>query len=235
MLSKPGVIVTDALEDLPEHHKKIFHSMLANLNKTWHDSLNSTTNPPPNVSTETEWTSEQIQTIVYVVLALLILSSISIVSGLYMKSISEKRRSAAAIKSLLDLMAENRSLQSVYTMEGVYATATASSQNEVVANSNPKETTHASVMLESRIKLDPIDEEPKLPSPHLSAPTLPPISKRPRPVSQQKIENVDTSSVAAISQNLSTLQLGQRLSAASFPTSEEKEFSVDLRLPNLEK
>ena len=73
MLSILGVIVTDALEDLPEHHKKIFHSMLANLNKTWHDSLNSTTNPPPNVSTETEWTSEQIQTIVYVVLALLII------------------------------------------------------------------------------------------------------------------------------------------------------------------
>ena len=233
MLSKAGVIVTDALEDLPDHHKKIFHSMLANLNKTWHDSLNSTANPPSPQQTETEWTSEQIQTIVYIVLALLILSSISIVSGLYMKSISEKRRSAAAIKSLLDLMAENRSLQSVYTMEGVYATA--SSQNEVV--NHPKELPHASVMLESRIKLDPIDEEPKLPSPHLSAPTLPPIAKRPRPVSQQKVENVDTSSVAAISQNLSTLQRGQKLavnSAASFPY-EEREFSVALKLPSLEK
>ena len=105
--------------------------MLANLNKTWHDSLNTTSHPSPTVATDTtEWTSEQIQTIVYVLLAFLIIISVSIVGGLYMKSISEKRRSAAAIKSLLDLMAENRSLQSVYTMEGVYATA--SSQNEVV-------------------------------------------------------------------------------------------------------
>ena len=40
-----------------------------------------------------------------------------------MRSISEKKRSAAAIKSLLDLMAENRSLQSVYTMDGLYATS----------------------------------------------------------------------------------------------------------------
>ena len=40
-----------------------------------------------------------------------------------MRSLSEKKRSAAAIKSLLDLMAENRSLQSVYTMDGLYATS----------------------------------------------------------------------------------------------------------------
>ena len=86
-----------------------------------------------------------------------------------------------------------------------------------------------SSMLESRIKLDPIDEEPKLPSPHLSAPPLPPISKRPRPVAQQKInENVDTSSVAAISQ---TLQRQKSVnSVASFPP-EENEFSLDLKLP----
>ena len=107
--------------------------MLANLNKTWHESLNGTKssgnqNPSPTLDS-TELTSEQIQTIVYIVLAFIIVTSVSIVSGLYMRSISEKRRSAAAIKSLLDLMAENRSLQSVYTMEGVYATA--SSQNEV--------------------------------------------------------------------------------------------------------
>ena len=46
-----------------------------------------------------------------------------IFSAIYMRSISEKKRSAAAIKSLLDLMAENRSLQSVYTMDGLYATS----------------------------------------------------------------------------------------------------------------
>ena len=40
-----------------------------------------------------------------------------------MRSISEKKRSAAAIKSLLDLMAENRSLQSVYTMDGLYSSS----------------------------------------------------------------------------------------------------------------
>ena len=137
-----GIIVTDTLDDLPDHHKKIFHSMLANLNKTWHESLNGSTKaggPQSQASPtldDSEWTSEQVQTLVYIVLAFIIVTSVSIVSGLYMRSISEKRRSAAAIKSLLDLMAENRSLQSVYTMEGVYATA--SSQNEVT---NPIEKT----------------------------------------------------------------------------------------------
>ena len=46
-----------------------------------------------------------------------------VISAIYMRSISEKRRSAAAIKSLLDMMAENRgsaSPSSVYTMQGVY-------------------------------------------------------------------------------------------------------------------
>ena len=119
--------------------------MLANLNKTWHESLNGTnkaggpqSQASPPLDSASEWTSEQVQTLVYIVLAFIIVTSVSIVSGLYMRSISEKRRSAAAIKSLLDLMAENRSLQSVYTMEGVYATATASSQNEVT---NPFEKT----------------------------------------------------------------------------------------------
>ena len=96
--------------------------------------------------------------------------------------------------------------------------------------------------LEDRIKLDPIDEQPKMPSPHLSAPVLPPICKRPRPVSQVSLtfcielfvmifdicfdflfqKNVEelpnSSSVAAITQNLTMHTVH---SAASFPNEEE--------------
>ena len=55
-----------------------------------------------------------------------------------------------------------------------------------------------------------------MPSPHLSAPVLPPICKRPRPVSQKNVEALpNSSSVAAITHNL-TMQ-----SAASFPEEEE--------------
>ena len=99
--------------------------------------------------------------------------------------------------------------------------------------------------LEDRIKLDPIDEQPKMPSPHLSAPVLPPICKRPRPVSQVSLtfclnclfcfdfcfnfcfdflfqKNVEelpnSSSVAAITHNLTMHTVH---SAASFPNEEE--------------
>ena len=90
-------------------------------------------------------------------------------------------------------------------------------------------------MLESRIKLDPIDEEPKLPSPHLSAPPLPPIFKRPRPVGQQKVEEVDETAVAAVSQNLTTLQRQKSASSvASFPPP-ENELTLNLKLPDMEK
>ena len=72
-----------------------------------------------------------------------------------------------------------------------------------------------SAELEDRIKLDPIDEQPKMPSPHLSAPVLPPICKRPRPVSQKNVETLpNSSSVAAITENLT------KHSAASFPDEE---------------
>ena len=71
----------------------------------------------------------QVNTMVFIGLACLALVVIAIVGTAYLRSISEKRRSAAAIKSLLDMMAENRSINStVYTMEpGVYATSTATS------------------------------------------------------------------------------------------------------------
>ena len=71
----------------------------------------------------------QVNTMVFIGLACLALVVIAIVGTAYLRSISEKRRSAAAIKSLLDMMAENRSINStVYTMEpGVYAASTATS------------------------------------------------------------------------------------------------------------
>ena len=147
-----------------------------------------------------------------------------------MRSISEKRRSAAAIKSLLDMMAENRSINSVYTMEGVYQhnaahfppdpnpdpdpnpTVVKLSDEEIpsILKEQDSEPLESLGILESRIKLDPIDEQPKMPSPHLSAPILPPISSsvapRPRPSGGQKVEGLPNStSVAAISQNLSCM------------------------------
>ena len=52
----------------------------------------------------------QVNTMVFIGLACLALVVIAIVGTAYLRSISEKRRSAAAIKSLLDMMAENRSI-----------------------------------------------------------------------------------------------------------------------------
>ncbi len=106
-------------------------------------------------------------------------------------------------------------------MEGVYAYAPPASTYSppelptatVLKQDTPPSLARSSV-LESRIKLDPIDEQPKMPSPHLSAPVLPPI-KRPRPVSAKVVDGLPNSSkVAAISQNLSTMHIN---SAASFP------------------
>ena len=70
--------------------------------------------------------------------------------------------------------------------------------------------------VEDRLKLDPLDEQPKLPSPHLSAPVLPPIS-RPRPQNAQKVAILPNStSVAAITHNLAHINSD----SASFPRSE---------------
>ena len=71
---------------------------------------------------------------------------------------------------------------------------------------------------EGRIKLDPIEEveqQPKLPSPHLSAPVLPRI--RPRPVLALKVEDQPTTNtLAAITQNLNNMKTTVT-TAASFP------------------
>merc|ERR1712029_226992 len=83
-------------------------------------------------------------------------------------------------------------------------------------------------LYEDRIKLDPLQEDelqPKLPSPHLSAPILPPI--RPRPSVALKVEGQpNPNSVAAISQNLSSMK-----SAASFPDDNMSFESLKLELP----
>ena len=86
-------------------------------------------------------------------------------------------------------------------------------------------------LYEDRIKLDPLQEDggelqPKLPSPHMSAPILPPI--RPRPSVALKVEGQpNPNSVAAISQNLSSM----RFSAASFPDETPSFESLKLELP----
>merc|ERR1711971_1353375 len=230
-----GIVITDDdMEKIPHHHKEIFKTLIANMNKTFHETLNQTRGRNPEQSQELDsWTSSQVNTMVFIGLACLALVVIAIVGTAYLRSISEKRRSAAAIKSLLDMMAENRSINStVYTMEpGVYAASTATSyqpphqntQNTDMTNSDKipglKPDFNPSQALEDRIKLDPIDEQPKMPSPHLSAPVLPPICKRPRPVSQKNVEELpNSSSVAAITHNLNMHTVH---SAASFPNEEE--------------
>lgn len=102
---------------------------------------------------------------------------------------------------------------SVYTMDGVYNLQTQEELPRGLKPVNPP-------MLDDRLKLDPMDDPDgvKLPSPHLSAPVLPPIQARQRPRSSagSRVETVPSStSVAAISQNLSSMQ--HISSAASFP------------------
>merc|ERR1712008_572352 len=119
----------DDMEKIPHHHKEIFKTLIANMNKTFHETLNQTRGRNPEQSQKLDsWTSSQVNTMVV----------IAIVGTAYLRSISEKRRSAAAIKSLLDMMAENRSINStVYTMEpGVYAASTATSYQPPHQNTN---------------------------------------------------------------------------------------------------
>ena len=61
-------------------------------------------------------------------------------------------------------------------------------------------------LYEGRIKLDPIEEneQSKLPSPHMSAPILPPI--RPRPASYKIKDQPTSNTLAAISHNLTNLR-----------------------------
>ena len=224
------VIRDDDMEKVPHHHKEILKSLIADMNKTFHETLNQTKIHQVDPK---GWTPEQIHTIIYIGLAFLVIIVTTLIAAAYMRSISEKRRSAAAIKSLLDMMAENRSVNSVYTMEGVYQ----HHQNQPNSGPDPSGTTiklsdeeipsilknenGSQSVLESRIKLDPLDEQPKMPSPHLSAPILPPIAGRPRPVAQKVDRLPNSSSVAAISQNLTSMQLTTEDSVAYFPPEED--------------
>jgi hypothetical protein len=226
-----------------DHHKKILAGLLANMNKTLHATLNQTSHQiRGHRGLEDGWTHEQIQTVIYIALAFFIVLCVAVISSLYMRSLSEKRRSAAAIKSLLDLMAENRSLQSVYTMDGLCATSVQS----MAARPTPQIPEDLPAPLwadyppvqssfESRIHLEPLeDSNPHLPSPHLSAPVLPPISKRPRPVATKVEGPPSPTSLAAISNNLNNLRAQREAlkvaSAASFPASADLD-PIHLELP----
>ncbi len=109
-MSSTGITVTDeALDQIPHPHKEIFKSLLADMNKTIHENLkqNQTKSTQPQQSSQA-WSDEQIHTVVYIGLAFLVICITATLAAMYMRSMSEKRRSAAAIKSLLDMMAENR-------------------------------------------------------------------------------------------------------------------------------
>ena len=71
-------------------------------------------------------------------------------------------------------------------------------------------------LYEGRIKLDPIEEveQSKLPSPHMSAPILPPI--RPRPASFKIKDQPTSNTLAAISHNLTNLRFVYILKSVSF-------------------
>ena len=85
---------------------------------------------------------------------------------------------------------------------------------------------------EGRIKLDPMEEveqQPKLPSPHLSAPVLPRI--RPRPVLALKVEDQPTTNtLAAITHNLNNMKTFPVTTAASFPDDDDEEINPTIRL-----
>jgi len=254
-------------------HAKHHEHIIAAVNKTIHENLNKSRNAGDfyHKGQNEGWTDEQILTLVYIAIGFLVIICISIISAIYMRSISEKKRSAAAIKSLLDLMAENRSLQSVYTMDGLYATSnhyesppersekavqndqdhpameTSSTDsypncNRCVDNLDGKNVDHNDLppviqanasnldIYEGRIKLDPIEEieqQPKLPSPHLSAPVLPRI--RPRPVLALKVEDQPTTNtLAAITHNLNNMKT-MVTTAASFPDDDDEINPIQLQ------
>lgn len=113
--------------------------------------------------------------------------------------IKDKRRSQAAIRNLLDLISENRSMQSVFTTEGTPGLTPSYSGNnntniqardlvdpDCSSSSGSGESMNYydvvgcnrhNAVLEDRIHLPPIEDPkfPKLPSPHQTIPVLPPI------------------------------------------------------------
>ena len=242
-----------------EHSKVTIDGILASVNKTLHQATSQGTSLKDvhdrrHPKQYPGWTHEQIQTLIYICLAFLCIISIAIISFLYMRSIREKRRSAQAIKSLLDMMAENRSIQSVYTMENnrgsdQRASSVASGHNTTTVSEPNQSGFGPSVedfpaqlrpgfepvvgCLEDRIHLPPMGDQPRMPSPHLSAPPLPPIKRpRPRPATSMSsfkpTETPSASELEAISKSLREAEMLCQ-SAASFPV--EKIHQIHLELP----
>ena len=57
-----GIVITDDdMEKIPHHHKEIFKTLIANMNKTFHETLNQTRGRNPEQSQELDsWTSSQV-------------------------------------------------------------------------------------------------------------------------------------------------------------------------------
>ena len=57
-----GIVITDDdMEKIPHHHKEIFKTLIANMNKTFHETLNQTRGRNPEQSHELDsWTSSQV-------------------------------------------------------------------------------------------------------------------------------------------------------------------------------
>ena len=60
-----GIVVSDDdMEKIPPHHKEIFKSLIADMNKTFHETLNQTRQKSPNQVQDMDgWTSNQVRTI----------------------------------------------------------------------------------------------------------------------------------------------------------------------------
>ena len=58
-----GIVVSDDdMEKIPPHHKEIFKSLIADMNKTFHETLNQTRQKSPNQGQDMDgWTSNQVR------------------------------------------------------------------------------------------------------------------------------------------------------------------------------
>ena len=57
-----GIVVTDDdMEKIPHHHKEIFKTLIADMNKTFHETLNQSRQRNPNQIQDVDgWTSNQV-------------------------------------------------------------------------------------------------------------------------------------------------------------------------------
>ena len=221
----------------------------------------------PESSTTPGLNHHQFNTVLYIGLSLFCVVCLGLISALYVRNANEKRRSRQAIRSLLDLVAENNSVNNSHSINGVYTLSESHNFNNIV---DPDCSSNSScesdktngfgiyiqsnmAVMESRLKMPPLENTTvtNLPSPHLSAPVLPPIKKameelKPiqqdvgfaslrRPKSTLKVvANPDSSSIRAISHSLSKLHSGLIESAASFPD-DDTEGQFTIKLPDMDK